>query len=459
MYRPVFLRRRIDIGDSAANSVAWGKKAPVYLRTMGSIDVSTVVLAAKKTYKAEVGLGFKTRLVPALPNQQQRIFIREHRLNCNGLEKEENSITQMHNEHKRDTWRRLFLIGTAPVYNFLPSFLGNVIAMVVKVGNGSAILYSGSCATTFHVIAIATTIVYSAESGENRLRIGSILTVPIPKAILARAEALLRYYIRNHKGRQRHALLRQRAAARARRANALPRAPIDFGVDFGVLSSDSDTPSSNTSSTDADTTASDSGSEWSDILGPNWRFMGDMLVDGEFSITDLDDTVDSSSSSSGRDMPDLFSVSSDSSDSGSSELDWDWSSGAEGDDEESEDSSDDSDDMNRRPRLRGWLREEVEAMYKQCYEEPHDNLPRGPSHLYHTLTALKATRADHFRQQLHVSPVTFDKLVATLELGPVFFNNSNRPQLPVDQQVAGALYRFGHDGNAASIQAVANWAT
>jgi hypothetical protein len=116
--------------------------------------------------------------------------------------------------------------------------------------------------------------------------------------------------------------------------------------------------------------------------------------------------VDSSSSSSGRDMPDLFSVGSDSSDSGSSELDWDWSSGAEGDDEESADSSDNSDDMNRRPRLRRWVREEVETMYKQHYEEPRDNLPRGPSHLYHTLTALKATCADHFRQQLCVSPVT-----------------------------------------------------
>lgn len=57
-----------------------------------------------------------------------------------------------------------------------------------------------------------------------------------------------------------------------------------------------------------------------------------------------------------------------------------------------------------------------------------------------------------------MSPLTFDKLVAALETDPIFFNNSNHPQLPVEQQVAVALYRFGHDGNAASIQAVANWA-
>ncbi|KAJ7446059.1 hypothetical protein FB451DRAFT_1055356, partial [Mycena latifolia] len=65
---------------------------------------------------------------------------------------------------------------------------------------------------------------------------------------------------------------------------------------------------------------------------------------------------------------------------------------------------------------------------------------------------------DHFHQNLRVSPRTFDALVAALEQDPVFSNNSNHPQLPVNLQLAVALYRFGHDGNAASIQAVANWA-
>ncbi|KAJ7101260.1 hypothetical protein B0H15DRAFT_769697 [Mycena belliarum] len=97
-------------------------------------------------------------------------------------------------------------------------------------------------------------------------------------------------------------------------------------------------------------------------------------------------------------------------------------------------------------------------MYENRYEIPRDTLPRGPSYLHHVLTALKAGRPDHFRQNLRVSPRTFDKLVAALEDDPVFFNNSNHPQLPVEQQIAVALYRFGHDGNAASMQAVANWA-
>ncbi|KAJ7663508.1 hypothetical protein B0H17DRAFT_872077, partial [Mycena rosella] len=81
-----------------------------------------------------------------------------------------------------------------------------------------------------------------------------------------------------------------------------------------------------------------------------------------------------------------------------------------------------------------------------------------PSYLHHVLTALKLGRADHFRQALRVTPRTFDALVAALEDDPIFFNNSNHPQLPVDQQLAVALYRFGHDGNAASFQSVANWA-
>jgi hypothetical protein len=40
----------------------------------------------------------------------------------------------------------------------------------------------------------------------------------------------------------------------------------------------------------------------------------------------------------------------------------------------------------------------------------------------------------------------------------VFSNKSPNGQLPIDEQLAIALYRFGHDGNAASLQHVANWA-
>src|ERR1700722_8674688 len=63
-----------------------------------------------------------------------------------------------------------------------------------------------------------------------------------------------------------------------------------------------------------------------------------------------------------------------------------------------------------------------------------------------------------FRQELRVSPATFDRLVAKIVLDPVFTNNSQNAQIPVEEQLAIVLFRFGHDGNAASLQKVANWA-
>ncbi|KAJ7080913.1 hypothetical protein B0H15DRAFT_786879 [Mycena belliarum] len=95
-------------------------------------------------------------------------------------------------------------------------------------------------------------------------------------------------------------------------------------------------------------------------------------------------------------------------------------------------------------------------MHEYRYQQPRDGLPRGPSYLHHVLTTLKNEWPDHFCADLRVSPSTFDALVTALQNDPIFFKNSNRPQLPVDQQVAVTLYRFGHDGNAASIQSVAN---
>jgi hypothetical protein len=104
------------------------------------------------------------------------------------------------------------------------------------------------------------------------------------------------------------------------------------------------------------------------------------------------------------------------------------------------------------------VREQVEVMYAHRYEEPRDALPRGPAYLRHLLTALKDSRPDLFRQDLRVSPPTFDKIITAISDDPVFYNNSNNPQLAVEDQLAIALYRFGHDGNAASLQGVANWA-
>lgn len=97
-------------------------------------------------------------------------------------------------------------------------------------------------------------------------------------------------------------------------------------------------------------------------------------------------------------------------------------------------------------------------MYAHRYEKRRDTLPRGPSFLHHVLFILKDNRPDHFREALRVSPTTFDQIVSHIQDDPVFSNNSHCAQMAVENQLAIALYRFGHDGNAASLQSVANWA-
>ncbi|KDQ52057.1 hypothetical protein JAAARDRAFT_139205 [Jaapia argillacea MUCL 33604] len=89
---------------------------------------------------------------------------------------------------------------------------------------------------------------------------------------------------------------------------------------------------------------------------------------------------------------------------------------------------------------------------------PRDQLPRGPAYLIHVLTVYKHSRPDHFRENLRVSPTTFDRVVSMIESDPIFSNNSQNAQIPVETQLAITLYRFGHYGNAAGLQQVANWA-
>ncbi|KAF9562393.1 hypothetical protein CPC08DRAFT_634216 [Agrocybe pediades] len=109
-------------------------------------------------------------------------------------------------------------------------------------------------------------------------------------------------------------------------------------------------------------------------------------------------------------------------------------------------------------KLGRFVRRAVMAMYSSRYEKPRIRFPRPPSHLLHVLDVLKHARPDHFRQELRVNPYTFDSIVNRIKDDPVFSNNSNNPQMPVEQQVAITLYRFGHFGNAASLDKVAKWA-
>jgi UDP-N-acetylmuramate-alanine ligase len=97
-------------------------------------------------------------------------------------------------------------------------------------------------------------------------------------------------------------------------------------------------------------------------------------------------------------------------------------------------------------------------MYAHYYEMACDTPPHGPAYLPHVLTTLKQEHPDHFRKALCVSPKTFNTIVNRIKHDLILTNNSTCAQISIKTQLAIALYWFGHDGNAASMQNIANWA-
>jgi hypothetical protein len=65
---------------------------------------------------------------------------------------------------------------------------------------------------------------------------------------------------------------------------------------------------------------------------------------------------------------------------------------------------------------------------------------------------------DLFRMKLRVNPDIFDDILDQISDHPVFYNQSNNPQLPVAVQLAIFLNRAGHYGNVASNQDICQWA-
>jgi hypothetical protein len=94
-------------------------------------------------------------------------------------------------------------------------------------------------------------------------------------------------------------------------------------------------------------------------------------------------------------------------------------------------------------------------LYSQRYLATREEIPKSAEFLNLLLHEYKVSRPELFRSYLRIEPDCFDSLVATISDDPVFHNNSNNSQMPVDQQAAIALYRFGHFGNAASTMKVA----
>lgn len=103
----------------------------------------------------------------------------------------------------------------------------------------------------------------------------------------------------------------------------------------------------------------------------------------------------------------------------------------------------------------------ISAIYSRQYQLDQKFRPvRPPAYLPLILTAYKDNEEFYhlFRQYLRIDPITFDKILVEISSNPLFINQSRHPQMPIDYQLAITLYRFGHYGNAASLQRVADWA-
>jgi hypothetical protein len=100
----------------------------------------------------------------------------------------------------------------------------------------------------------------------------------------------------------------------------------------------------------------------------------------------------------------------------------------------------------------------VDAMaelYSEWYLNEHWKIDKSPVLLRLLLDNYKYSHPEIFHSYLQINPDCFDNLVTTIQDDEVFHNNSNNSQMPVEEQVAIALYRFGHYGNAASSMKVA----
>ncbi|PPR03353.1 hypothetical protein CVT24_012571 [Panaeolus cyanescens] len=105
-----------------------------------------------------------------------------------------------------------------------------------------------------------------------------------------------------------------------------------------------------------------------------------------------------------------------------------------------------------------FIAESLQNLYSSRYLKSRKEGVRVSPQLPDFLSTVKHTRPDVFRQDIRISPRTFDTLVEWLENDPVFSSRGTQAQLPVDYQVAIVLYRFGHSGNASGLDKVARWA-
>ncbi|KAF8998415.1 hypothetical protein BDQ17DRAFT_1428502 [Cyathus striatus] len=121
--------------------------------------------------------------------------------------------------------------------------------------------------------------------------------------------------------------------------------------------------------------------------------------------------------------------------------------------------SDDDEDINT-ASSRAYLRKL--AVIHDCIKFIVETRVLEPNHvhklsqLYLILVLFKECDSKRFRKNLRVDPATFDSLLEKIRYNPIFVSSGPNEQIPVEEQLAIALYRFGHFGNAASVEAIAH---
>lgn len=89
-------------------------------------------------------------------------------------------------------------------------------------------------------------------------------------------------------------------------------------------------------------------------------------------------------------------------------------------------------------------------LFANRYNKLRRKISKSCSLLRLILDDYKRNRPEIFRSYVRMEPDCFDALVEAIRDDPVFQNDSRADQMPVEEQLAIALYRFGHYGNAAS---------
>jgi len=97
-------------------------------------------------------------------------------------------------------------------------------------------------------------------------------------------------------------------------------------------------------------------------------------------------------------------------------------------------------------------------LYENFYIKKHHKIPKMCKNLNNLLTDYKSHFPDIFCSYLCMSLECFDSLLETIQHHEAFHNNSNNPKMPVERQLAIALYQFGHYRNSVSTLKVALWA-